>query len=316
MSLVQLEPRIDASALEGELRQQLTGEVRFDPMSRALYSTDASVYKIRPRGVVIPKTREDIIRTVAICARLRCPITMRGGGTSQAGQAIGEGIQVDTSKYYNHVLEVNAEERWARVEPGIVLDELNAQLAPLGLRFAPDISTASRATIGGMMANNSCGARSVLYGKTIDHVLEQTVVLADTSIVQFREISRSAIPTGNSLEAACYSTVLRLAREHAAEIDRRYPKILRRVMGYNLDEFLDPSKPVNLARIMVGSEGTLGVVLEAKLRLVPLPKAKAVMVISFADLLEALAAAPVILRHSPSAVEVMDKSILDNTRQN
>jgi len=307
---------VDVDALRSELQRQIEGEVRFDQISRALYSSDASVYQIQPLGVVIPKNRQDITSVVEICGRFRCPITMRGGGTSQAGQAIGEGIQVDTSKYYNHVLEVNAEERWARVEPGIVLDELNAQLAPLGLRFAPDISTASRATIGGMMANNSCGARSVLYGKTIDHVLEQTVVLADTSIVQFREISRPAVPTGNSLEAACYSTVLRLAREHAAEIDRRYPKILRRVMGYNLDEFRDPSKPINLARIMVGSEGTLGVVLEAKLRLVPLPKAKAVMVISFADLLEALAAAPVILRHGPSAVEVMDKSILDNTRQN
>jgi FAD/FMN-containing dehydrogenase len=178
MSLVQLEPRVDAGALERELRQQITGEVRFDSISRALYSTDASVYKIRPLGVVIPKTRDDIIRIVEICGRLRCPITMRGGGTSQAGQAIGEGIQVDTSKYYNRVLEVNAAERWVRVEPGVVLDELNAQLTPLGMRFAPDISTASRATIGGMMANNSCGARSVLYGKTIDHVLEQTVLLS------------------------------------------------------------------------------------------------------------------------------------------
>ena len=136
---------------------------------------------------------------------------MRGGGTSQAGQAIGEGLQVDTSKYYNRVLEVNAAERWARVEPGIVLDELNAQLAPLGLRFAPDISTASRATIGGMMANNSSGARSVLYGKTIDHVLEQTVLLSDGSIVQFREIPRDEVPPGDTLEAACYRTVLGLA---------------------------------------------------------------------------------------------------------
>src|ERR1700746_943105 len=238
MSLVQLEPRIDASAIEGELRKQLEGEVRFDALSRALYSTDASVYKIRPLGVVIPKTREDIVRVVEICGRYRCPITMRGGGTSQAGQAIGEGIQVDTSKYYNRLLEVNAAERWARVEPGIVLDELNAQMAPLGLRFAPDISTASRATIGGMMANNSCGARSVLYGKTIDHVLEQTVVLSDSSVVHFREIPRNQIPTGDSLEAVCYRTVLRLAGEHSAEIERRYPKILRRVAGYNLDEFV------------------------------------------------------------------------------
>src|SRR5579863_8110360 len=243
MSLVQLEPRIDASALEGELRKQLEGEVRFDALSRALYSTDASVYKIRPLGVVVPKTREDIVRVVEICGRLRCPITMRGGGTAQAGQSIGAGLLVDTSKYYHRLLEVNAAERWARVEPGIVLDELNAQLAPLGLRFAPDISTASRATIGGMMANNSCGARSVLYGKTIDHVLEQTVVLSDSSIVHFREIPRAEIPTGDSLEAACYRTVLRLAREHADEIDRRYPKVVRRVGGYNLNDFVDPGRP-------------------------------------------------------------------------
>src|SRR5579862_766028 len=296
---------VDSDVLRRELERQLQGEVRFDAISRGLYSTDASVYQIRPLGVVIPRTREDIVRTVEICHRFRCPITMRGGGTSQAGQAIGEGIQVDTSKYYNRVLEVNAKERWVRVEPGIVLDELNAQLAPLGMRFAPDISTASRATIGGMMGNNSCGARSVLFGKTIDHVLEQTVALSDGSVVHFREMSRTDVPAGNTLEAACYSTVLRLASEHAAEIDRRYPKILRRVGGYNLDEFTDPAKPVNMAKLMVGSEGTLGIVLEAKVKLVPLPAFKAAMVITFADLLESLSAAPVILRHNPSAIEVM-----------
>jgi FAD/FMN-containing dehydrogenase/Fe-S oxidoreductase len=314
VSLIQLQT--GGSPLERELRRSVNGEVRFDKISRALYSTDASVYKIEPAGVVIPKNREDIIRALAICRQLRCPITMRGGGTSQAGQAIGEGLQIDTSKYFNRVLEVNARERWARVEPGIVLDELNAQLAPLSLRFAPDISTASRATIGGMMANNSSGARSVLYGKTIDHVLEQTVALSDGSIVEFREIPRSEVPRGETLEAACYRRVLGLGSAHAAEIDRRYPKILRRVSGYNLDEFTDSAKPVNLARIMVGSEGTLGIVLEAKLRLVPLPKAKAILVIMFGDLLEALEAAPAILRHRPSAIEIMDKSILDHAREN
>src|SRR5579864_2073177 len=317
LKLVQVEvpsePAVDTAALQSELERQIQGEVRFDTITRALYSTDASVYLIRPLGVAIPKSREDVIRIVQICQRLRCPLTMRGGGTSQAGQAIGEGIQVDTSKYYNHVLEVNEAERWVRVEPGVILDELNAQLAPLGLRFAPDISTASRATIGGMMANNSCGARSVLYGKTIDHVLEQTVALSDGSVAHFREMARDQVPTGDTLEASCYGTVLRLAGEHAAEIERRYPKVVRRVGGYNLDEFRDSAKPVNLAKMLVGSEGTLGVVLEAKLRLVPLPKAKAAMVIGFADLLEALSAAPVILRHNPSAVEVMDKAILDNT---
>ncbi len=303
-------------SLERDLRGQIEGEVRFDAISRALYSTDASIYQIQPAGVVVPKHRQDILRTLALCRRHRVPITMRGAGTSQAGQAIGEGVQMDVSKYYNHVLEINAAERWARVEPGIVLDELNAQLAPLGLRFAPDISTASRATLGGMMANNSSGARSVLYGKTIDHVLEQTVALSDGSIAQFREMPRNDVPSGDTLEAACYRTVLGLAERHAEEIERRYPKILRRVAGYNLDEFTDAGKPVNLVKMMVGSEGTLGIILEATVRLVPLPKAKAVMVIGFSDLLESLAATPVILRHGPSAVEVMDKSILDYTRQN
>ena len=309
-------PAIDAAALEAELKHSISGEVRFDTISRALYSTDASVYQIQPVGVAIPKSRAEILRILEICSRFRCPITMRGGGTSQAGQAIGEGLQVDISKYFNRLLEVNAEERWARVEPGIVLDELNAQLAPLKLRFAPDISTASRATIGGMMANNSAGARSVLYGKTIDHVLEQTVALSDGSIATLREMQRADVPKGDSLEAKLYDTVLGLAQKHADEIDRRYPKVLRRVGGYNLDDFTDRSKPVNLSRIMVGSEGTLGIVLEAKLKLVPLPNAKAVMVITFADLLESLAAAPVILRHHPSAIEVMDKAILDHTKQN
>ncbi len=315
MSLVQIEVGT-TNALRRELEGRIGGEVRFDTISRALYSTDASVYQIQPLGVVIAKSREDILIALEICRKYLCPVTMRGGGTSQGGQSIGHGVQIDTSKYYNRLLEVNAAERWVRVEPGIVLDELNAQLAPLGLRFAPDISTASRAAIGGMMANNSSGARSVLYGKTIDHVLEQVVALSDSSVVHFREMSRDAVPTGDSMEAACYRTVLRLAGEHAAEIERRYPKVLRRVGGYNLDEFTDPKKPVNLSKMMVGSEGTLGIVLEAKLRLVPLPKAKAVMVIAFADLLESLAATPVILTHKPSAIEVMDKAILDNTRQN
>jgi FAD/FMN-containing dehydrogenase/Fe-S oxidoreductase len=319
MALIQMQtasPGVDREALRYELVHQIAGEVRFDALSRALYATDASVYEIVPVGVVVPRNREDILRTLDICRRFKCPITMRGGGTSQAGQAIGAGLQVDTSKFYNRIVEVNTEERWIRVEPGVVLDELNTHLQPMGLRFAPDISTASRATIGGMIANNSSGARSVLYGKTIDHVLELTVALSDGTVVEFRDMPPSDIPKGNTLEAACYRTVLDLAQAHAAEIDRRYPKILRRVCGYNLDEFTGSLKPMNLARIIVGSEGTLGIVLEAKLRLVPLPRAKAVMVIMFANLLDALEATPVILRHAPSAVEVMDKSILDHARGN
>jgi FAD/FMN-containing dehydrogenase/Fe-S oxidoreductase len=310
---------VDRSALERALKAELEGEVRFDPVSRALYSTDASVYCIRPLGVVVPRSREDLERTVQICSRFQCPLTLRGGGTSQAGQAIGPGLVVDTSKYLKRILDLDVSGRRVRVEPGLVLDELNASLAPHRLRFAPDISTASRATIGGMMANNSSGARSVLYGKTIDHVIDQRVVLADGSSVEFRPLAHDELETaasGNSLEAACYRTVRRIARESAAEIARRFPKILRRVGGYNLDAFVENGAPFNLTKLMVGSEGTLGVVLDATLNLVPLPAAKAVMAIQFRDLLGALEAAPAILRHQPSAIEVMDRFILDNTKQN
>ncbi len=274
--------RAGIDALRRDLESAIEGEVRFDTISRALYSTDASVYQIEPLGVVVVRSRDDVVRTVTICAKHRCPLTMRGGGTSQAGQAIGSGVIVDSSKYFNRILEVNPVERWARVEPGVVLDELNAALRPHNLRFAPDISTASRATVGGMMANNSSGARSVLYGKTIDHVLEQHVVLSDGSLAHFRPLESAQVDelcARDSLESACYREVRRLVRENVAEIDRRYPKVLRRVGGYNLDALVaacvhENPAPFNMAKLMVGSEGTLGVILEAKLALVPLPKSR------------------------------------------
>ena len=201
---------VDREKLRHALATRTKSEVRFDEITRALYSTDASVYQIQPIGVVIPRSQSDVIEVVRICVEMGCPITMRGGGTSQAGQAIGEGLQVDLSKYVNRLIEVNAAERWAVVEPGIVLDELNALLKTHGLRFAPDISTASRATIGGMMANNSAGARSVLYGKTIDHVLEQKVILSDGSMVHFRPLTPTELEAKcaeQTLEGECYRTV-------------------------------------------------------------------------------------------------------------
>jgi len=308
---------VDTVALRAALVECVQGEVRFDPLSRALYSTDASVYQIVPLGVVIPKTEEDIIATLEVCSRFRVPITARGGGTSQAGQAIGPGIQLDCSKYFNRVVEINASERWARVEPGCVLDDLNSELKPHGLQFPIDISTSNRATIGGMIANNSSGARSIIYGKTIDHVLELKVLLADGSILHARPLTADEVEAKcqeHRLEGECYGVVRRLAAEHADEIGRRYPKILRRVGGYNLDAFTGSS--FNLAQLFVGSEGTLGIILEAKLNLVELPKAKAVLVVQFADLLEALAATPTILTHGPAAVEVIDKYVLDSTKLN
>ncbi|HZT83414.1 MAG TPA: FAD-linked oxidase C-terminal domain-containing protein, partial [Gemmataceae bacterium] len=323
---------IDGNVLVAALREGVQGEVRFDRLSRALYSTDASVYQIVPLGVVLPKTEADIVHVVRTCARFGVPLTARGGGTSQAGQCIGPGVILDCSKHFHDVLEINAAERWARVRPGCVLDDLNAAAKPHGLHFAPDISTSNRATIGGMVANNSSGTHSVIHGKTIDHVLGLKAVLSDGSVIEMRPLTEVELGTKcaqQDLEGACYRVVRRLAEEHAEEIERRFPKILRRVGGYNLDRFSrDPEGSAgalpsgsrlngfNLAHLLVGSEGTLAVTLEAKLRLSELPRAKAVLVAQFADLLDALAATPPILRHGPSAVEVIDRYVLDSTKLN
>jgi FAD/FMN-containing dehydrogenase len=299
-----------SDSLQRDLEASIDGEVRFDRISRVLYSTDASVYQIEPTGVVVVRNRDDVLRTIEIARRHGVSITARGGGTSQAGQAIGSGLQLDTARFFNRVLEVDPAERWARIEPGIVLDELNAHLAPHRLRFAPDISTANRATVGGMISNNSSGARSVLYGKTIDHVLDLHVALSDGSVAHLRPLAPDELEAAcaaDTLEGACYRTIRRLGPAHADEIDRRYPKILRRVGGYNLDRFTDPARPFNLAELIVGSEGTLGTVVEARVNLVPLPTAKAVLTLEFDDLLDALGATPAILEHRPSAVEVMDR---------
>ncbi|MEO7158803.1 MAG: FAD-linked oxidase C-terminal domain-containing protein [Vicinamibacterales bacterium] len=307
----------DFRLLQRELQGAVDGEVRFDKVSRALYSTDASVYQIEPLGVVIPRSAEAVARTVEIAALHQVPITPRGGGTSQAGQSIGSGLVLDTSKHLNRILEVNPDQKWARVEPGVVLDDLNAELRPFNLRFAPDVSSASRATLGGMMANNSSGARSVLYGKTIDHVQEQRVVLSDGQLAHFRPLDASqaqAARSGDSIEARAYRAIPELGLRHAAEIERRFPKVLRRVGGYNLDAFVDGSAPVDLTRIIVGSEGTLGFIVEAKIGLVALPPQKTVMTIEFDHLLDALGATPLVLKHGPSAIEVMDDFILSHAK--
>jgi FAD/FMN-containing dehydrogenase/Fe-S oxidoreductase len=318
----------DWQALRAALAEAMsTQDVRGDRLHRALYATDASVYQIVPLMVAFPANAADVAAAVRVCARFGVPITARGGGTSQAGQSIGPGVILDCSRHCDRVLEINAQERWVRVEPGCVLDELNRALQPHGLLFAPDISTSNRATIGGMIANNSSGARSVFYGKTIDHVLELRVALADGSLVDLGPLTDAQLGakcSRDDLEGACYRATRRLAAEHAAEIDRRFPRILRRVGGYNLDEFVpgriaqragaDPR--FNLARLLVGSEGTLGLTVEAKLKLVELPRTRATLVVEFAGLLEALAATPRILRHRPAAVEVVDKYVLDSTRLN
>ncbi len=291
--------------------------MRFDKISRAIYSTDGSVYQIFPTGVVIPKHADDVIETVRICRELGVSITPRGGGTSQSGQAVGSGVQIDFSKYMRGILGFDAESKTVTVEPGIVLDELNNHLKPHGLQLPVDISTASRATIGGMIANNSSGTRSIIYGSTIDYVLELTVLLADGSVVSVRPLDSVELEqkcAADDLEGRCYQKVRQLADTHADEIELRYPNIKRRVGGYNLDHFAPPNDRFDLCKLLVGSEGTLGVVLNAKLRLVEPPKAKMLCVPQFDTLHDAMRAVQFILEHKPSAVELMDKNLLDQTR--
>ena len=304
-------------ALRRDLEEQLDGDVHFERFFRGMHSTDASVYQIVPLGVVAPRSRDDVLNTVALCRQHGVSITARGGGTSQAGQAIGPGIALDFSRHMHRLLDLDTAGRTVRVEPGIVLDELNARLKPHGLQLPLDLSTSSRATIGGMIANNSAGTRSIVYGKTIDYVEELEVVLADGALATMRRLDNAALDekcAGDNLESECYRAVRELGAAHQDEIRRRYPKILRRVGGYNLDEFLPTAGPFNLCRIMVGSEGTLGMTVTAKLRLAPLPEHRVVCCVQFADVLEAMAATPVILEHGPSAVELVDRFILDSTR--
>jgi FAD/FMN-containing dehydrogenase/Fe-S oxidoreductase len=306
-----------ASSLERDLTGALDGEVRFDKVSRAIYASDASAYQVLPTGVVLPKSAEEVQQTLAICRRHGVSLTARGGGTSQGGQALGSGIQIDFSKYMRRVLAFDREAAAVDVEPGIVLDELNAWLKPHGLHLPLDLSTASRATIGGMIANNSSGTRSIVYGSTIDWVDELTVLLADGSVVTMGPETTNGLDEKcdqDDLEGRCYQEVRRLAREHANEIDRRYPKIRRRVGGYNLDRFTPDTRAFDLSKLIVGSEGTLGLVLKARLRLVAPPTAKVLAVAQFETLRQSLEATPVILRHDPSAVEVLDKKLLDMTR--
>ncbi|MBI2359170.1 MAG: FAD-binding protein [Deltaproteobacteria bacterium] len=304
--------------IEAALKKRVEGEVRFDRYTRLLYATDASMYEIEPIGVVVPRHKGDVQAAIEVANRFGAPILPRGGGTSLAGQTVGHAIVLDFSKHMNRVLEVNEEELWCRVQPGLVQDELNAYVRPMGLLFGPDTSTSNRATIGGMIGNNSAGAHSLTYGKTLDHVLELTVYLSDGAEVELKDLSRDALARkagGNGLEGRVYREVQGLAEKHREEIGARYPKILRRVSGYNLDEFVKP-RPFNLSRMVVGSEGTLACVVEARMRLVPKPKWTALDVIHFQDDIEALEASQAILETAPYALESTDKMVLGLARGN
>lgn len=304
-------------SLAEELSKLVEGEVRFDQYTRVLYSTDASIYQIEPKGVVIPKHSQDVVAVADFANRKGIPILPRGGGTSLAGQAVGDAIIMDFSKYMRELVEVCPEEGWARIQPGIVHDVLSFKLKPYGLRFGPETATSNRANLGGMIGNNSAGARSLVYGKTVDNVSEVETVLSDGTRVAFGSLNESELSAkleGEGLEASIYRKTMALADRCRHEIKRRYPDIPRRVSGYNLDELVD-SDETNLAKLVVGSEGTLATVVEAKVKLVPIPKAVGLAVLHFDGLLPALETGTEILSLEPSAVELVDEMVMDLARK-
>ncbi len=308
------------AALVQHLRQHLEGEVRFDATTRQLYSTDASIYQVEPLGVVLPKSIQDLHAAVQIALEMHIPIVPRGGGTSLSGQSIGAGLVIDCSKYLNKVLAVEPEARLARVQPGVVLDQLNRSVAPHGLQFGPDVATASRANLGGMIGNNSAGSHSILHGKTIDHVRRLRVLLSDGSAAELGPAGNWASHEERSFLGGIYRGVRQAVHRAFPEIARRFPRILRRVSGYNLDAItagVDGADPqAGLHQLIIGAEGTLGFVTEAELNLVPRPRAVGLLIPQFTSLTAALDAVAVCLELRPSAVELLDHMLLVLARGN
>jgi FAD/FMN-containing dehydrogenase/Fe-S oxidoreductase len=296
--------------LAARLARAIEGEVRFDAATRGRYSTDASMYQIVPQGVVLPKSVADVEAALAIAREEGVSVTARGGGTSQAGQTVGRGLVIDNSKYLDRAGEFDPDARTAWVEPGIVLDDLNRQLKPSGLWFPVDISTSSRATIGGMAANNSCGSRSLRYGIMADNVLAIEGILADGERVTFDQVPGNLQKVSGSPHYLAIIQKLRaIAASNAGDIRERFAKLRRRVGGYNLDS-IDPAGH-NMARLVIGSEGTLAYFTRIKLALQPLPAHKVLGVCHFPSFRQAMESAQHIVKLGPTAVELVDRSILD-----
>ena len=334
-------------ALAARLRREIEGEVLFDPADRGRYSTDASIYQIEPIGVVIPRTTEDVGRTIAVCREAGAPVLPRGAGTSQCGQTVGEAVVVDTGKYLDRVIDLDEGSRRVKVQPGIVLDRLNAWLAPKGLFFPVDVSPSNRATIGGMAGNNSCGARSIRYGNMVHNVCAIDAILADGSAMRFGEAPGNLTGVADDAGDGRYLDLIRrmraLGAREADEIARRFPPLLRRVGGYNLDAVTPgaaadarrrsalPPRPGdgldtiasdadtipgghNMARLLVGSEGTLGFFTGIELDLQPLPAHRVLGVCHFPAFHDAMAATRHIVALDPTAVELVDRTLMDLAR--
>ena len=294
-----------ADQLKERLCSRVRGDVRTDNLSRTIYATDASIYEIVPVGVVLPKDVQDVVAVVDECRAAGTAIIPRGAGTGLAGGAVGSGMQLDLSRYMHGIGSIDVGARTIDVEAGVVLDELNAHVARHGLHFAPDLATSSRATIGGMIANNSCGAHSIVHGRTVDHTLSLTVVLADGDVITF-----PAKEPGSRVEQI-ECELARIRDDNFEEIERRFPKILRSNGGYGLDRLGSVGQPANPVNVLCGSEGTLAVIVGATLKLTPLPRHKALIVLHFEDVLDALDTTPALLEHAPAAVELVDRLILE-----
>ncbi|MEO8431211.1 MAG: FAD-binding and (Fe-S)-binding domain-containing protein [Acidobacteriota bacterium] len=306
-----------AASLERDLRLAVRGEVRFDAGSRAMYATDASNYRQVPIGVVVPLDRADVLAALEVCRRHRAPILARGGGTSLAGQCCNVAVVLDTSKHFRRILEIDPERRLARVEPGVVLDDLRREAEKHGLTFGPDPASHRSCTLGGMIGNNSCGVHSVYAGKTDENVEALEVVTGDGAIVTAGRATPgelAAIVAAGGRRAEIYGALAALRDRHAAAIRARFPDIPRRVSGYNLPALL-PENGFDVAKALVGSEGTCAFVLEATLRLVWSPPARVLLVLGFPDVYAAADRVPEILAHGPIGLEGFDEGLASATRR-
>lgn len=309
---------LDQAALAERLRKETSGEVMTDSASRGRYATDASIYQAMPVAVFVPKTAQDIASAIQIAADLVIPVLPRGGGTSQCGQTTGAALVIDNTKYFRNVLDLNLNKGYVEVEPGIVLDHLNSSLKQHGLWYPVDVSTAAQATIGGMAGNNSCGSRSIAYGNMVHNVLGIDAWLANGQVAQFGNYANSS---GIAKELGDF--VKNLAHTLQPEIEAHFPKVLRRVAGYNLDIFHPQSElpytqdgSVNLAHLLVGSEGTLGYYKSLKLKLAPLPQHKVLGIVNFGSFYKAMDSAQHIVKLGPTAVELVDRTMIDLARSN
>jgi FAD/FMN-containing dehydrogenase/Fe-S oxidoreductase len=311
------------------LKPRVDGELRTDVYSRMFYSTDASIYQVMPYAVLLPRSAEDIQAAVALAGQYGVPLLPRASGTSLAGQAVNKALVMDVSRHMDQILEVNAAERWVRVQPGVVLDDLNRELKPYGLQFGPDPASSDRAAMGGIVSNNSTGAHSILYGMTADHVLEMEAILSDGQPAHFGPVAPDDLDrflARGGLEGRVYRELHALVSDEAnqATIRAGTPRHWRRCGGYNLDRFVPAEglnfrwkrdERFNLARMVCGAEGTLAVISEVKLNLVPTPEKTAVVNVPFDSLRGALEAVPAILESEPSAVELLDNLGLRLCRQ-